>query len=120
MKEHFLYDLHTHTSFSDGRNDMPTMLHAAESYGIRGMVFSDHTFSDEEAETLLRNYRQLFIPLNPGGRVRAFLKSARCSAATRNSFRRRGMSSTARKPPWQTGRANRRCPAGCSANSIWF
>ena len=53
MKEHFLYDLHTHTSFSDGRNDMPTMLHAAESYGIRGMVFSDHTFSDEEAETLL-------------------------------------------------------------------
>ena len=62
MKEHFLYDLHTHTSFSDGRNDMPTMLHAAESYGIRGMVFSDHTFSDEEAETLLRNYQQQPLP----------------------------------------------------------
>ena len=62
MKNAFLYDLHTHTSFSDGRNDLLTMLHAAESYGIRGMAFTDHTFSDEEAETLLQNYQQQQLP----------------------------------------------------------
>ncbi len=51
MKNIFQYDLHTHTSFSDGRNDLLTMLQSAESYGMAGMVFTDHAFSDVEAFT---------------------------------------------------------------------
>ena len=51
MKNIFQYDLHTHTSFSDGRNDLLTMLQSAESYGMAGMVFTDHAFSDVEAES---------------------------------------------------------------------
>ena len=61
MKNIFQYDLHTHTSFSDGRNDLLTMLQSAESYGMAGMVFTDHAFSDVEAERLWTNYRQKVV-----------------------------------------------------------
>lgn len=62
MKNIFQYDLHTHTSFSDGRNDLLTMLQSAESYGMAGMVFTDHAFSDVEAERLWTNYHSNHLP----------------------------------------------------------
>ena len=62
MKNIFQYDLHTHTSFSDGRNDLLTMLQSAESYGMAGMVYTDHAFSDVEAERLWTNYHSNHLP----------------------------------------------------------
>lgn len=62
MKDIYSFDLHTHTSFSDGRNDLLTMLHAAESYGIKGMAFTDHACSDAEAGKLLEQYRSSALP----------------------------------------------------------
>ncbi len=64
MKDIYRFDLHTHTSLSDGRNDLLTMLYSAESYGTGGMVFTDHTFSDAEAEKLLEEYHSAALPEN--------------------------------------------------------
>ncbi len=64
MKDIYRFDLHTHTRFSDGRNDLLTMLYTAESYGIDGMVFTDHTSSDEDAEKLLEKYHSAALPEN--------------------------------------------------------
>lgn len=52
----FDFDLHTHTQYSDGRNNVPEMLNAAEANGVRGFVLADHAFNDEQAEKLLTEY----------------------------------------------------------------
>lgn len=62
MKDIYRFDLHTHSDLSDGRSSLLEMLRAAESYGMEGMAFSDHTFSDEEAEKLLAAYRSSALP----------------------------------------------------------
>jgi len=62
MKNIYRFDLHTHSNLSDGRNSLLEMLHAAEANGMEGMAFSDHTFSDQDAEKLLHEYHSASLP----------------------------------------------------------
>ena len=52
----FDYDLHTHSAFSDGRSPVSHMINAALANGIKGLVLTDHVFSNEGAEKLLADY----------------------------------------------------------------
>ena len=55
----FDFDLHTHTQYSDGRNNVAEMLNAAEANGVAGFVLADHVFSNQQAEKLLEEYGSL-------------------------------------------------------------
>jgi len=59
MTECLKYDLHTHTKFSDGRSPVQDMISAAQANGLKGFVISDHVFSNENAEQLLKNYKSV-------------------------------------------------------------
>ena len=62
MRDVYGYDLHTHSSLSDGRNDLLCMLRSAEAFGMKGMVFTDHTFNNQGAEKLLEDYSAANLP----------------------------------------------------------
>lgn len=56
MIDYALYDLHSHTTFSDGRCDLAEMVDLAEANGLAGMAVTDHASSEEDALKLLDSY----------------------------------------------------------------
>ena len=44
------YDLHTHSTFSDGNNTPVHMAAVVSSYGMKGVVIADHIFSEKDAD----------------------------------------------------------------------
>ena len=55
----FDYDLHTHTTFSDGKSPVRLMAVAAVGNGVKTLAITDHAFNDEQAEKLLCEYSNL-------------------------------------------------------------
>lgn len=47
-----MYDLHTHTVFSDGRNKIVDMVRAAEAVGLEGIAITDHYFNGDDTAWL--------------------------------------------------------------------
>lgn len=60
--EALAYDLHTHSTFSDGNNSPEHMAKVVGSYGMKGVVITDHVFSEGEADTLLAKQRSAVLP----------------------------------------------------------
>ena len=56
------YDLHTHSTFSDGNNTPVHMAAVVSSYGMKGVVIADHIFSEKDADELLEKQKNVIFP----------------------------------------------------------
>ena len=60
--EALAYDLHTHSTFSDGNNAPVHMAKVVSSYGMKGVIIADHIFSEKDADELLEKQRGVVFP----------------------------------------------------------
>ena len=42
------HDLHTHTTWSDGKHEIPTQIHLARAFQLGGIAFTDHLFPGQK------------------------------------------------------------------------
>lgn len=60
--EALAYDLHTHSTFSDGNNTPVHMAKVVSSYGMKGVIIADHIFSEKDADELLEKQQSVTFP----------------------------------------------------------